>query len=163
MIQLHTVLYSLILGIVDDLLANTELVLLWDKMAFDIVPIAGTAAAAAGTVGGSDAVDGGMGSSTITSDVVDAATDDGDGTMKLGSSTTTVADSTASTDSDGESSKIVGTLKEVPMSKESMDTIEAIDATQRKKHRRGRIISIVIAFAVGTIFGGSIGAPKLLL
>ena len=37
MVQLHTVLYSLILGIVDDLLANTELVLLWDKLKFDLV------------------------------------------------------------------------------------------------------------------------------
>jgi len=37
-IQINTVLYALILGILDDLLANTELVLMTDRIHFDIVP-----------------------------------------------------------------------------------------------------------------------------
>ena len=37
-VQVNTVLYSLILGIIDDLLANTELVLMTDRIHFDIIP-----------------------------------------------------------------------------------------------------------------------------
>ena len=37
-VQVNTALYWLILGIVDDLLANTELVLMTDRIHFDIIP-----------------------------------------------------------------------------------------------------------------------------